>query len=169
MTDFNSPTSTESESMSSTSTELPVLRREARVMRTDRSLAAMVLAICTLGGSGIGFGFAMYLVRAQLAYGSHMTPSALVQPIGHVTWLGVLIRSIDDRPGSLVLRVYDHTGAALAGVHPGDLITTFDGVEISDIIDLETAVRARTAGDIVSLGIERDGRPLVLAARLDQR
>src|SRR5262245_21637957 len=72
----------------------PVLRPEARVMRADRSLAAMVLVICTLGGMGVGFGFAMYLMRAQLAYAPLCAGASLVAAdradlVSGQTYLGV--------------------------------------------------------------------------------
>src|SRR5512143_2472260 len=85
----------------------PVLRPEARVVRADRSLAAMVLVICTLGGMGVGFGFAMYLMRAQLAYapmcGGHFAPVMQVAPRDEAkTWLGVGYRKLPDHMGSVV-------------------------------------------------------------------
>src|SRR5215813_10386253 len=85
-----------------TSTPEPVLRPEARVVRADRSLAAMVLVVCTLGGMGIGFGFAMYLMRAQLAFAPAYVTRAAMAPAGHITWLGVGIRSFQGRTGTQV-------------------------------------------------------------------
>src|SRR5262245_2337550 len=77
----------------------PILRPEARVVRADRSLAAMVLVVCTLGGMGIGFGFAMHLMRAQLAFAPAYAPRAAVYQTSsdHITWLGVGIRSFSGR------------------------------------------------------------------------
>jgi putative serine protease PepD len=152
----------------------PVLRPEARVVRADRSLAAMVLVICTLGGMGIGFGFAMYLMRAQLAFAPgcpHRTPSAVVARANadHITWLGIGIRSFSSRNGCLVVRVYNDTAAAAAGLQPGDVITTFAGQDVRDADDMVSSVRGRSPGDLVSIGIDRNGEAQVLQARLGQR
>jgi len=146
----------------------PILRPEARVVRADRSLAAMVLVVCTLGGMGIGFGFAMYLMRAQLAFApAYAVRASAVH--AHDTYLGVGIRSFAGRHGALVVRVDPNTAAQAAGIHAGDVVTTFEGDEVRDDDDFSDAVAARHPGDIVQLGIERNGRPLVITARLGQR
>jgi membrane-associated protease RseP (regulator of RpoE activity) len=146
----------------------PILRPEARVVRADRSLAAMVLVVCTLGGMGIGFGFAMYLMRAQLAFAPTYA-TRVVQAPDRTTWLGVGIRSFSGRSGTLIVRVYGDTAAQAAGLRPGDVVTTFDGDEVEGADDLITAVRSRQPGEVVQLGLERNGQPLVISARLGMR
>jgi S1-C subfamily serine protease len=147
----------------------PILRPEARVVRADRSLAAMVLVICTLGGTGVGFGFAMYLMRAQLAFTPMCGPHVVSARPAPITWLGVRIQNLSDHSGSIVRSVLNDTAAAAAGLQPDDVITSFDGGDIRDIEDLVTAIRARDPGDVVPIGLERHGRPLVLRARLGAR
>jgi putative serine protease PepD len=147
----------------------PILRPEARVVRADRSLAAMVLVICTLGGTGVGFGFAMYLMRAQLAFTPMCGPRMVSTRPAQVTWLGVRIQNLSDHSGSLVRSVFNDTAAAAAGLEPGDVVTSFDGGDIRDIEDLVTAIRTREPGDVVPIGLERNGRQLVLRARLGAR
>jgi S1-C subfamily serine protease len=148
----------------------PILRPEARVVRADRSLAAMVLVVCTLGGMGIGFGFAMYLMRAQLAFAPSYAPRAAVyRAHAHSTWLGVAVRSFVGRSGTVVVRVDPDTGAQAAGMRPGDVVTTFEGDEVRDAEDFSEAVAGRRPGEVVQLGVERNGQPLVLTARLGQR
>src|SRR5262249_52484256 len=90
----------------------PILRPEARVVRADRSLAAMVLVICTLGGTGVGFGFAMYLMRAQLAFTPMCGQRVVATRQAPITWLGVRIQNLPDRSGSLVRSVFGETAAA---------------------------------------------------------
>jgi membrane-associated protease RseP (regulator of RpoE activity) len=139
----------------------PILRPEARVAHTDRSLAAMVLMICTLGGMGLGFGFAMYLMRAELV----LAPAGVATPPGS-TWLGVGIRTVTDGTGSVVVRVYGDTAAAAAGVHAGDVVIAFDGQAVHDAEDLVNAVRTRAPGEVVPIALERDGKPVLVRARL---
>ncbi len=152
----------------------PVLRPEARVVRADRSLAAMVLLVCTMGGMGIGFGSAMYLMRVQWGAGYVTAPPSMrALPAGAesdpLTWLGVGIRSFNGRDGSLVLRVFDGTAAQRAGFKPGDVVTSFDGQRLRGAEALVSAVRSRAPGELVEVGIERNGRPVTLHARLGKR
>jgi predicted metalloprotease with PDZ domain len=152
----------------------PVLRPEARVVRADRSLAAMVLVICTLGGMGVGFGFAMYLMRAQLAYaplcGGHFAPVVQAAQRDDVkTWLGVTYRRLPDHTGSIILHVYADTAAEAAGLQPGDVLTSFDGEDLRDSGDLRDAVLAHNPGEVVPIALERSGQPVVLKARLGFR
>jgi PDZ domain-containing protein len=152
---------------SSAETPEPILRPEARVVRADRSLAAMVLLVCTLGGMGIGFGSAMYLMRVQWAGGA---PVAVVDSSPDmVTWLGVGVRSFSGHEGALVLRVFDGTSAERAGMAAGDIVTTFAGEAIRGSEDLVNAVRAHAPGDIVDVGVQRHGQPQTLRARLGFR
>jgi hypothetical protein len=147
----------------------PVLRPEARVVRADRSLAAMVLFVCTLGGMGIGFGSAMYLMRAHWgAPALYQCGSATPAP-DTITWLGVGIRSFPSSEGTVVLRVFDGTAAERAGLAPGDVIKRFEGEAVRTADELVRAVRSRAPGDLVEVDVERNGEPLTLHARLGMR
>jgi membrane-associated protease RseP (regulator of RpoE activity) len=146
----------------------PVLRPEARVVRADRSLAAMVLFVCTLGGMGIGFGSAMYLMRAQWGAPSYAFRAPVDAP-DTMTWLGVGIRSYPTREGTVVLRVFDGTAAERAGLSPGDVIKRFEGDAVNSADALVRAVRSRSPGELVELAVERHGQPLTLHARLGAR
>ena len=151
----------------------PVLRPEARVVRADRSLAAMVLLVCTLGGMGIGFGSAMYLMRMQWGAGAYpaevMRVPAGCNETSKITWLGVAIRSYSGREGTLVLRVFDGTAAERAGLQPGDVVSAVDGSRILAAEDLVHAILSRTPGQLVNLGIERNGEPMTIQARLGRK
>jgi len=137
----------------------PILRPEARIVRADRSLAAMVLVICTLGGMGVGFGFAMYLMRAQLAYSPLCVPRFYEGPKEPVTLLGVMPVTESATEIESV-----RAGAAAAGIRPGDVVNT--GMETHDWSQVQRVVRAHQPGELVPVGIERDGRKIVLRARL---
>lgn len=146
----------------------PILRPEARVVRADRSLAAMVLFVCTLGGMGIGFGSAMYLMRAHWG-GPVAFQCAPPTAPDTMTWLGVGIRSYPSNDGTVVLRVFDGTAAERAGLLAGDVVKSFEGQAMRSADELVRAVRSRSPGDLVELDIERDGQPLTLHARLGSR
>jgi hypothetical protein len=144
----------------------PILRPEARVVRADRSLAAMVLVICTLGGMGVGFGFAMYLMRAQLAYApfSERFYTGSATPL-----LGVWYDPSCALHGARIVHTVRGTGADIAGIAPGDVITALDGRDFRLGCDLSSVVQQHDPGDIVPIAIERNGRPMMLRARLGFR
>lgn len=149
----------------------PILRPEARVVRADRSLATMVLFVCTLGGMGIGFGSAMYLMRAHWgapgAYTTwHQCGERVAASPSPVTYLGVNIVTTRAQDGAVIVRVFDGTGADRAGLSRGDIIRTLDGASIGGSEELVQAVRSRSPGERVRLGIERQGQPIAIDARL---
>jgi hypothetical protein len=148
----------------------PILRPEARIVRADRSLATMVLFVCTLGGMGIGFGSAMYLMRAHWgAPGAYRCGDRLVlSDVGRITWLGVGVITQRSRDGAVITRVYDDTGADRAGFQRGDIIKGFEGQRIYDNDQIITAVRSRAPGEVVEVSVERNGQPMTLRARLGQ-
>jgi len=143
----------------------PILRPEARVMRADRSLAAMVLVICTLGGMGVGFGFAMYLMRAQLAYAPMCGSAAESADLAPgQTFLGVRYWP-NKRFAPLVDKVLSDTAAEQAGVHRGDILLSLGGRDLRTM-DLREAVAEHSPGDLVPVGVMRGGQRMILYARL---
>lgn len=147
----------------------PILRPEARVVRADRSLAAMVLVICTLGGMGVGFGFAMYLMRAQLAYAPFSEGRLYTVATQSTPLLGVWYAPTREHRGARIDHIMRGTGADVAGIAPGDLITTVDGEDVRQGYDLTAVIRAHDPGDVVPIALERDGRPMIVHARLGFR
>ncbi|MGE5195475.1 MAG: type II CAAX prenyl endopeptidase Rce1 family protein [Deltaproteobacteria bacterium] len=63
----------------------------------------------------------------------------------------------DHPDGCQVDQVAPDTGAAKAGIAPGDVITDLDGQPVASFNQLAAAVRLHQAGDQVSVGIIRDG------------
>ncbi len=160
----NAPNGQSSDGKAPSAADEPILRPEARVMRADRSLAAMVLVICTLGGMGVGFGFAMYLMRAQLAYAPPCAAIDRAELVPGQTYLGV--RYLASKQFAPVIdTVFSNTAADAAGVRPGDILTSFAGRDMRGF-DLHRAVIEHSPGDIVPIGVQRAGQRLVLYARL---
>ncbi|MDP3972817.1 MAG: site-2 protease family protein [Candidatus Nanopelagicales bacterium] len=56
--------------------------------------------------------------------------------------------------------------AAQAGLRAGDVITSFDGRPVSSWSDLTQAIRSTPPGTTISLGVDRDGKPVELTAAL---
>ena len=61
--------------------------------------------------------------------------------------------------------------AAAAGVHPGDVIRSIDGIPIANLDDLGTTIAAHTAGQSVTLAVVRKGSstPLTITITLSKR
>ncbi len=62
----------------------------------------------------------------------------------------------EDTP--MVARVREGSPADRAGVRPGDILTAIDGRRIKRGVDYYVAMLNRTAGDVVTLSLLRDGR-----------
>lgn len=60
--------------------------------------------------------------------------------------------------GAAIANVTDGSAAAAAGIQSGDIVTAFDGVPISDAIDLTAQVRAAAGGAQVEVTYVRDGQ-----------
>lgn len=82
---------------------------------------------------------------------------------GHAThaWLGVsgsdLGTEADAGGGATVAEVIKDGPADLAGVQPGDVITSINGQPVDSMTDLVTELRAHDPGEEVTIGMHRDG------------
>jgi S1-C subfamily serine protease len=68
-----------------------------------------------------------------------------------------------------VIEVVDDGPSAAAGIEPGDVITAFDGQEISRQSSLLDLLFGREPGDVVTLMVERDGAPQTIEVTLGER
>ena len=71
--------------------------------------------------------------------------------------------------GVVVTSVEEGSAAAKAGLKAGDLIVRFAGREIRDSRDLRSEVRKAESGKELSVGIQREGKPLDLKVTLGSR
>ena len=65
-----------------------------------------------------------------------------------------------------IAEVSTGSGAAQAGIEPGDILVSIDGETLSSAEAVQTAVQAHAPGDVISVVIERDGAVQTLSARL---
>jgi serine protease Do len=130
-------------------------------------------AIFSPSGGSIGIGFAI--------------PSNLAKPIvadlqkfGRTRrgWLGVRIQSVTDeiaenlglkdQQGALVASVAPGGPAAKAGIKAGDVITRFDGKDVSDMRHLPRMVAETQINKEVDLVVWRDGKKLQVRATVGE-
>jgi serine protease Do len=72
------------------------------------------------------------------------------------------------KQGVLVTSVQDGSAAAKAGIRAGDVITSVNGLEVSDPPELRRRLQALDRGSEVSLGIVRDKKPQTLKGKLEE-
>ena len=76
---------------------------------------------------------------------------------------------VPEGSGVLVSNVVDGSPAARAGVQVGDIVTRFDGEDVTSSRKLTTMVRKAEAGDPADLEVWRDGKVETLSTTLDER
>jgi serine protease Do len=139
----------------------------------DGEVVGVNTAILSPNGGSIGIGFSM---------ASNVVTKVVAQlrEFGETRrgWLGVRIQDVTpdvaeamglaDARGALVTDVPE--GPAMeAGVRAGDVIVSFDGVEVKDTRDLVRRVADADVGKAVDLVVLRDGRQETLSLTLGRR
>lgn len=135
----------------------PLFDAEGRVVGINTAIIA--------GGQGIGFATPVNAAKDIVGQ---------LKETGHVTrgWLGVTVQpmteelaqsfNLKEPKGTLVSEVVADSPAAKAGVKRGDIITTYNGSEVSETKDLPRLVAATPIDKKVDLGILRDGKAKTL-------
>jgi S1-C subfamily serine protease len=88
---------------------------------------------------------------------------------GKITWPYLGIRGEAISEGQSVVEVTADGPSAAAGIEPGDVITAFDGEEISLKNSLLDLLFEREPGDVVTVTVERDGAPQTFEVTLGER
>ncbi len=138
---------------------------------TRGNLVGINTAISSQTGSYIGYSFAVpsniarKVVEDLLEYGN-------VQR----AYLGINYDELDSQKaenygvptteGVLITRVLDQGAAQEAGLQSNDVIVKMDQVKISKFADLQGFLGSKRPGDVVQVGILRDGRSQVVKVKL---
>lgn len=88
---------------------------------------------------------------------------------GKITWPYLGIQGEATADGQSVAEVVADGPSAAAGIEPGDVITAFDGQEITPKNSLLDLLFGREPGDVVTVTVERDGAPQTLQVTLGER
>ena len=89
-------------------------------------------------------------------------------------WIGVTVQQVDldqaatehapsQETALMVQGAEEDTPAAAAGVHVGDILIAMDGQPLEDVTDLQHALCHERIGDVVNLGVLRNGTWLEIA------
>ncbi|MFN2251862.1 MAG: PDZ domain-containing protein [Anaerolineae bacterium] len=93
-------------------------------------------------------------------------------------FLGVIVSTVgvgdeppptDAETGAYIEQIEADSGAEIAGLLPGDVIVSFDGLAIETKEDLAEAVAEKEVGDDVTVVLDRDGEEVVLKVTLGSR
>ena len=141
------------------------------LVNSDGQLIGINTLITSYSGNYSGVGFAIpanyaISIAEQLIAGETPTHASL----------GVSLSSLNEElserygisiaEGALVSGVDEGSGADEAGIQWGDVITAFNGEEITSASDLMLAVRSQEPGDVVTVTINRNGESMDLEVTL---
>ncbi len=160
----------------------PLLDSEGKVVGINT-------AIFTPSGGNVGIGFAIPINTAKRVVGYILTHGFMIYPYfgaetQSVTPLIARALELPTDHGALVIRVGKGSPAAKAGllsgtrqavigntivVIGGDLITSIDGQEVDSAEEFGRLLRRHLPGDIIKLGVVRNGKRGVLEVKLGQR
>lgn len=85
------------------------------------------------------------------------------------TWLGTMPDFTEGQAGYRLASVFDGSPAAAVGLQKGDVLVRFGDYEVTDLATFTTALRAYGPGDLVEIGILRDGRDMRFTVALGDR
>jgi S1-C subfamily serine protease len=142
----------------------PLLDADGDVIGVNAAGSSRNLRFQGTEGTGIGYAVPINEAMEIVAAVRSGEASGTIR-IGTPPMLGVLVRT--DVTGLLVVDGVAAGGPAEAsGIRAGDGIVSVDGNGIDTIDDLTAALRARDAGDTVTVEVTRSGEILVVTAEL---
>lgn len=136
------------------------------------NLSGEVIGInVAISQTGENIGFAIPISVAKKTLETFKSVGKISQP-----FLGVSYQMISDDVaklrrlpiGAFVERVVPGSGAAVAGVAAGDIITQLDGQDLSTRNSLARVIRQHQVGDVLTLTIDRSGQKITLPATLGE-
>lgn len=140
----------------------------------DGRLVGINTAILSRTGANQGVGFAVSVEQAISSADQLIAEGFVRHPLLGITGVDVTPAIADQlglpaSRGAVVESVQPGTGAADAGLVPGDIIVEVDGRPLATMSQLVAEVRARAPGDSMRLGIVRDGEALSVEVVLGER
>ena len=136
-------------------------------------LVGINTAIFSRSGGSNGIGFAIPSNLVKLHVDGAIEGRKVERP-----WLGARLQSMDRDmaealgasriSGAVVMRVYDNSPAAAAGLQPGDIIVDVDGFSVADARSVNYRLTTRGIGKRSALKIVRDGQEKIARVLLTE-
>lgn len=136
----------------------------AAMSRVTRFTAALIADLGAVPGR-----FAWTGVESPAAPDSALSAAASQGGGDRRTWLGTMPDFTEGQAGYRLAGVLDGSPASAAGLQKGDLLVRFGDYAVGDLGTFTTALRAYGPGDLVEVGIVRDGRELRFTVILGDR
>ncbi len=141
------------------------------LVNIDGEVVGINTAIASNSGGYEGIGFSIPIntakfITQQLIANGHVSRGYLGVQMEDITPELAQKFGVKQDEGVLVADVMPNTPAAAAGVHSGDVITSFAGTAIRSPRDLRELVERTTIGSKQSLQVNRDGKNLALSVTL---
>jgi serine protease Do len=139
----------------------------------DGKVVGMNTAILSPSGGSIGIGFAIpsnmiKTVANQLEASGHVTRGFIGVEAQPVSPAMATAMNLSDHSGALIAQVQPDAPAAHAGVQPGDVIRSVNGIKIDNPRDLAVQVAAVKPGADAKLDIVRAGKDETLSVHVGQ-
>jgi len=136
-------------------------------------LIGLNTAILAPGGGNIGIGFAVPInmarrVMEQLVRYGEVKRGRIGIGIQELTPEIAQEMGIKRTEGALIAKVEPKSSAERAGLRPGDLVLTVDGIPVKSATQLRNRIGLTRVGETVELGVERKGEQKMLRAQIDQ-
>jgi serine protease Do len=143
------------------------------LVATNSELVGINSQILSPSGGSIGIGFAIpsnmaHTVMDQLIMSGKVRRGQLGIVVQKLTSEIASNLGLKEAKGLLVSQVQPGSAAERAGVRKGDIITSFNGVEVDDPNTFRNQVASTPPGTEVTLTIKRDGREQQVRATLGE-
>ena len=135
------------------------------------NLVGINTAILSGSGGNIGIGFAIPIDMARTVMDQIIKYGKVERGV-----LGITIQNltpeiakglkINENGGVVVTQVQPDSGAAKAGIKPGDVILTINGQPVTSNSGLSSTIGVMRVGSQVSIGLMRDGKPMNVTATI---
>jgi S1-C subfamily serine protease len=137
-------------------------------------LVGINTAILTRTGGSQGVGFAVSAEQAIASADQLIEDGFVRHPLLGIAGIDVSPEvaeefGLEASQGAVVDSVQEGTGAAEAGMRPGDIIVAVDGETLATMSELVAEVRRRAPGDELTLTVIREGEQLDVEVVLGER
>ncbi len=148
------------------------------LVNTRGELVGINTLIKTSTGSFVGYSFAVPETIVRKVTTDHIETGSVQRAVLGISFTEVdqeLVDKagyqydIDEVHGIFVSGVARGGAAEMAGIAVGDIIVSFDGVDVNDSSTLLEQVSKHRPGDVVTLGLRREGRAFEVEVTLQNR